>query len=248
MEKMYLSVVILAYNKAENLPITLIDIDKHLRSADFNYEILIIDNFSNDNTADVVHKFLPVVQGLRLIENNKRSGNGEIMRQGIKESKGQFILFMSADNIVGVNHFFQMTSLFEGENDKKYDIVIGSRYIQGSNISPPYPFFYRVCNFIGNLIIKILILPGVKDAQCDFKCFTRESALHIFPVIKTDHLATDIEILAIGRKIGYKIKEIPIAWANNNSNTVKLSTYFYILRDLFKIKVWIWKNDYKLSK
>ncbi len=246
--KLYLSVVIPACNEADNLPAVLIDIDKHLRPVEFSYEILVIDNASSDNTADVAHKFLPIVKGLRLIANDRHYGGGEIMRQGETESVGQFVLFMEADNAVSINYFFQMIAFLENKEGKKNDIILGSRYMDGSIIMPRLSLPYRIYQVLNNMMIRALLLPEIRDPQSHFRCFTKEAAKCIFSVIETNHFATDIEALVIGNRMGYNIKEIPVTWANNFSKSIKLSSYFYILRDILKIRARIWTNHYKLSR
>jgi dolichyl-phosphate beta-glucosyltransferase len=247
-KKPYLSVIIPAYNEAERLPTTLIDIDKHLREADFDYEILVVNDGSTDSTADVVRKFQSVVKGLDLIgEEETNRGKGYRVRQGMLEAKGKFRLFTDADNSTSIDHFFKMIPHLEGAEGKKYDIVIGSRDIKGSKLIPPQPWYRRILGNIGNLIIQTVLLPGIWDTQCGFKCFSEESAEKIFPLMKINRWAIDIEALALGKKMGYKIKEVPITWVNDTRSRVKGSAYIGVLRDVFKIRFWLWTNRYKIK-
>lgn len=247
-KKPYLSVIIPAYNEADRLPTTLIDIDKHLREADFDYEILVVNDGSKDNTAEIVRKFESVVKGLRLIGSDINHGKGYVVREGMKEAKGKFRLFTDADNSTSIDQFFSMIPYLEGTEKEKYDIVIGSRDIKGSRLIPPQPFYRRILGNIGNIIIQIVLLPGIWDTQCGFKCFSEESADRIFPLMKIDRFAIDIEALALGKKMGYKIKEVPITWVNDIRSTVKSSAYLGVLRDVFKIRLWLSTNKYKISK
>jgi dolichyl-phosphate beta-glucosyltransferase len=246
--KPYLSVIIPAYNESNRLPTTLIDIDKHLRGADFDYEILVVNDGSQDNTADIVRKFESVVKGLRLIGEDINRGKGYRVRQGMTEAKGKFRLFTDADNSTSIDHFFRMIPYLEGTEGKKYDIVIGSRDIKGSKLVPPQPFHRRILGNVGNIIIQAVLLPGIWDTQCGFKCFSEEAANRIFPLMKINRWAIDIEALALGKKMGYKIKEVPITWVNDTRSTVKGSAYLGVLRDVFKIRFWLWTNRYKISK
>jgi len=247
-KKPYLSVIIPAYNEANRLPATLIDIDKHLREADFDYEILVVNDGSEDNTADVVHKFESVVKGLRLAGRETNRGKGYTVREGMREAQGKFRLFTDADNSTSIDHFFRMIPYLEGTEGKKYDIVIGSRDIKGSKLMPPQPFYRRIIGNIGNIIIQIFLLPGIWDTQCGFKCFSEESAEKIFPLMKINRWAIDVEALALGKKLGYKIKEVPITWINDTRSRVKSSAYLGVLRDVLKIRLWLWANKYKTSK
>jgi dolichyl-phosphate beta-glucosyltransferase len=247
-KKPYLSVIIPAYNEANRLPATLIDIDKHLREADFDYEILVVNDGSEDNTADIVRKFEPIVKGLRLAGRDINRGKGYTVREGMREAKGKFRLFTDADNSTSIDHFFKMIPYLEGTEGQKYDIVIGSRDIKGSKLIPPQPWYRRIMGNVGNIIIQVLLLPGIWDTQCGFKCFSEEAADRIFPLMKINRWAIDVEALALGKRFGYKIKEIPITWVNDTRSTVKSSAYLGVLRDVLKIRLWLWTNKYKISK
>ena len=245
--KPYLSVIIPVYNKADLLPSTLIDIDKYLRSVDFEYEILVINDGSMDNTAEIVGKFEPLIQKLRFINNNIHRGTGYVVRQGMQEAVGELRLLMDADNSVNINHFTQMIPYFENKTTTKYDIVIGSRFMQGSKLIPLPSFYNRLLSNIENAFARIFLLPNIRDARCGFRCFSDDAAKKIFNITKINHSTTDIEALVIGYKIGYKIKEAPIIYINNTLQTAKLWTYCVVLYDMLKIKVWIWMNRYKFN-
>jgi len=245
--KPYLSVIIPVYNKADLLPSTLIDIDKYLRGVGFDYEILIINDGSTDNTAEIVRKFEPVMQKLRLIDNNICWGKGYVIRQGMQEAIGKLRLLMDVDNSININHFSQMIPYFENEAVTKYDIVIGSRFIQGAKLIPSPSFYNRLLNSIESVFMRILLLPNIEDARCEFKCFSENAAKQIFNITKINRFTADIETLVIGYKIGYKIKEIPVIYINNALQKAKLFTYCVVLWDMLKIKVRIWMNRYKIN-
>ena len=245
--KPYLSVIIPVYNKADLLPSTLIDIDKYLRKTGFEYEILIINDGSTDNTVEIVLKFEPVIQKLRLIDNNIHRGKGYAIRQGMQEAKGKLRLLMDADNSINIDHFSQMIPYFENESVIKYDIIIGSRFIQGSKLIPSPSFCNRLLNRFKNVFVRTLLLPNIQDPRCEFKCFSENAAKQIFNITKINSFTAGIETLAIGYKIGYKIKEIPVIYINNALQRDKLFSYCVVLWDVLKIKVRIWVNCYKIN-
>lgn len=248
-QKPYLSVVIPAYNEAERLPATLVDIDKHLRGADFSYEILVVNDGSKDGTAEVVHKFEPMVQGLRLVDNKENKGKGKVVKQGMIEAKGQFRLFTDADNSTSIDHFFRMIPFLEGTTEEgKFDIVIGSRDVKGSKLVPPQPFYRRALGNIGNIVIQIFLLPKIWDTQCGFKCFSEEAAEKVFPFTRINRWAIDAEALAIAKVFGYKIKEVPITWVNDTRSRVALKAYIGTLLDVLKVRIWLWTDSYKLRE
>jgi dolichyl-phosphate beta-glucosyltransferase len=238
--KPYLSIIIPAHNEAKRLPLTLIDIEKHLKNADFLYEIIVVDNNSTDSTPEIGKRFAHLIKGLKLIEY-KTPGKGGAVRHGILEAKGKIRLFMDADNSTAIDQFYKMTPyLKEG-----YDVVIGSRDIEGARLVPPQPWYKRLAGNIGNLVIQALLLPGIWDTQCGFKAFTEEAALKIFPLLKTNRWGFDVEVLSLAKKFGYRIKEIPVVWVNNPFSKVKATTYLQVLWEVVKIKWWLMANKYQ---
>jgi len=249
--KPYLSVIIPAYNEAKRLPLTLIDIDRHLSKVDFSYEIIVINNNSTDATAEVVERFSHLIKNLKLI-NCKVPGKGAAVKKGMLEAKGEIRLFTDADNSTSIDQFSKMIPYFPARGGSAaggkegYDVVFGSRDIKGAKMVPPQPWYKRFAGDVGNLIIQILLLPGIWDTQCGFKAFTEEAARKIFPLLKTERWAFDVEILALAKKMGYKIKEIPVVWVNDPFSRIKASSYIQVLLEVFKIKWWAITNKYKL--
>ncbi|MEK7568051.1 MAG: dolichyl-phosphate beta-glucosyltransferase [Patescibacteria group bacterium] len=230
--KPYLSVIIPAYNEAKRLPLTLIDVDKHLSRADFSYEIIVVNDGSKDATSEIVKRFSHLIKNLRLIDNKENHGKGWVVRQGMLEAKGNVRIFTDADNSTSIDQFFKMMPHFK----EGYDVVIGSRDIEGSRLVPPQPAYKRFAGNIGNLIIQVLLLPGIWDTQCGFKAFSEEAAEKIFKIAKIDRWGFDVEALALAKEFGYKIKEIPVVWVNDLSSHVSASAYLQVLLEVLKIK------------
>jgi glycosyltransferase involved in cell wall biosynthesis len=239
--KPYLSVIIPAYNEAQRLPLTLIDIGKHLKEADFSYEIIVVDNNSTDATQEIAERFSHLIKNLRVIKCNVL-GKGATVKYGILEAEGEIRLFMDADNSTSIDQFNKMIPYFH----EGYDVVIGSRDIEGAKLIPPQPWYRRIAGNIGNLIIQALLLRGIWDTQCGFKAFTGEAAEKIFPLVKISRWGFDVEVLALAKKFGYKIKEIPVVWVNNPFSHVKASAYIQVLWEVLKIKWWIMTNKYQI--
>jgi len=238
----YLSVIIPAYNEARRLPKTLTEIDKYLRKQSYDYEILVVNDGSRDKIAEVVRCLTPGVKHLRLIDNKENKGKGAVVRQGMLEAKGEFRLFTDADNSTSIDQLEKMWPEFE----KGSDIVIGSRDVKGAVLNPPQPWLRNVILGEGfRLLRKIIVgLWELGDTQCGFKCFTKKAAENIFPKCKIDRFAFDPEILVIAKKLGYKIKEIPVYWKNDPESKVKFKSMIKMLIDLFKIRWNLIKHKY----
>ena len=102
MKKPHLSVIIPAYNEAKRLPLTLIDVDKHFKKVDFDYEIVVVDNNSKDATREVAERFTHLIKNLKVIECTIQ-GKGAAVKAGMLAAKGDYRLFMDADNSVSVD-------------------------------------------------------------------------------------------------------------------------------------------------
>ena len=244
MAKPYLSVIIPAYNEAQRLPLTLVDVDKHLASQEFSYEILVVNDGSKDATSEIARRFSSLVENLKVIDLPENLGKGAAVRQGMMEAKGNWRLFMDADNSTSVNEFLKMMPYFK----EGYDVVIGSRSVRGAKLNPPQPLYRRLVGRLGNLFIRIILIKGIRDTQCGFKCFSEESAEKIFPLVKIKGWGFDVESLALAQRFHYRIKEVPIFWSNSFFSHVVPRTYLKVLWETIKIWWWLKKGRYDITK
>ena len=242
MAKPFLSVVIPAYNEAKRLPLTLIDVDKHLQEQEYSYEILVVNDGSTDATAEIVRRFSGLMENLKLVDNKENHGKGWVVRQGMLAAKGTWRLFMDADNSTSVVEFNKMLPSFK----EGYEVVIGSRDVKGAKMSPPQIFYKRWLGDLGNLFIQALVLPHIWDTQCGFKCFSDEAAEKIFRLTKIDRWGFDVEALAIAKEMGYKIKEMPVFWVNDVRSHVSPTAYLQVLWEVVKVRWWLFRNAYGL--
>lgn len=243
MAKPYLSVIIPAHNEAKRLPLTLIDVDKHLSEQEYSYEIIVVNDGSKDATAEIVRRFQPLIENLKLIDNEKNQGKGAVVRQGMLAAKGNWRLFMDANNSTSIIEFNKMMPYF----DDGYEIVIGSRAVKGVKLNPPQNILKQLAGKMGNLFIQFLLLRKIWDTQCGFKCFSEEAARRIFSLTKIDRWGFDIETLALARAMGYQIREMPVYWVNDPRSQVNFRFYFQVLWETVKVKWWLWRKTYKLE-
>ncbi len=235
MEKVYLSVIIPAYNEEKSIGKTLLDIDSYLTQQDYSYEIIVVSDGSRDKTVQIVNKFSEMIKNLRVIDNKKNHGKGWVVKQGMLEANGKYKLFTDADNATTIDHFEKMIPFFK----KGYQVVIGSRDKKdalGARQAVAQSFFKRQLGNMGNLLIQLMAVPGVWDTQCGFKAFTEKAAKDIFKRCLIEKWGFDIEALALAKKIGYKIGIIPVNWINNPNSRVSLKGYLRTFYELFKIR------------
>lgn len=233
-----LSVIIPAYNEEKRIEHTLLDVDQYLEKQNYEYEILVVDNGSNDRTVDVVKKLeATTVQNAHILEqppvvpgNNK----GNAVRKGIMAAQGEYVVFMDADNATPIHEIEK----FWPQLEKGIEVVIGSRYQDPSTVKIKQPFYKILLSRLSNMLIQIVLIPHIKDTQCGFKAFKTSAAKEIFKNLTIFGWAFDMELLAIALKLSYRIKEVPVSWEEHGGSHVPLKAYIQSLIDLFRIK---WK-------
>jgi dolichyl-phosphate beta-glucosyltransferase len=229
-----LSVIIPAYNEEKRITKILQEIDRYLSKQSYNYEIIVVSDGSKDKTAEVAKNLQSQIKNLRIIDNKENHGKGYVTRQGMLEAKGDYRLFTDADNSTSVDQVEKMWPEFE----KGFDVVIGSRDIKGAVLDPPQPWLRNIILGEGfKLFRKIVIgLWGIQDTQCGFKGLSKKATENVFPKCEIDRFAFDPEILVIAKKLGYKIKEVPVCWKNDPDSRVKFKSMVKMAIDLFKIR------------
>ncbi|MEA3452866.1 MAG: dolichyl-phosphate beta-glucosyltransferase [Patescibacteria group bacterium] len=231
---MKLSVVIPAYNEEKRVPKTLSSISSYLTKQDYDYEIVVVNDGSKDNTAQVVKDLEFTIPNLRLIDNKKNQGKGGVVTQGMLEAKGDYRLFTDADNSTSVDQVEKMWPWFE----KGFDLVIGSRDVKGAVLDPPQPWIRKV--ILGDsfkLIRKFILgLWSLQDTQCGFKGFSAKAAEDVFSKVKTKGFNFDVESLVLAKRLKYKIKEVPIRWVNDLESKVKMKDIIRMFSDMLKLR------------
>jgi len=239
-KEIYLSAVVPAYNEEKTIKETLLDINNFFANQDYNSEIIVVDDGSCDKTVAAAKKLKSIIKNLTVLENKKNCGKGYSVKKGILAANGKFRLFMDADNSTNIEQIKNFIPFLENG----YDAAIGNRDLKESEIKKHQPFYKEVLGGIGNVLIKLLAVPGIEDTQCGFKCFSEKFAEDIFPKLTINRWGFDIEILALANRFGYKIKSVPIIWENKEDGNVRLKDYILTLADLFKIKINLIKKKY----
>lgn len=230
---MYLSVIIPVYKEEKRVSKTILAVDQYLSKQKYQYEIIVVSDDSSPNkTVEVVKNLQKMVKNLRIIENEKNHGKGFVVKQGMLEAQGDYRLFMDADNSTTVDQVENFLPWFQ----EGYDVVIGSRAIKGAKIDVHQPFYKEFLGKAGNKVIQVVAVPGINDTQAGFKCFSAKAAEDIFSKVTIERWGFDIEVLALARKLNYKIKEVPIEWINDAQSHVKMSSYAEVLIETFKIR------------
>ncbi len=246
----YLSVIIPAYNEGKRLPLTLIDVDRHLQEHDFSYEIIVVISPSSDNTNEIMRRFPSIIKNLKCITLIENQGRGLAVKTGMLAAKGAWRIVMDADNSTSIVEFNKMQPYFSAkdgsasdENNNTgthaFDIVIASRYLVGSTASGHLPIHRRLISGLGRFITRMILVRKVADPNCGFKCFSAASAEKIFGLMQTTGWLSDLEALTRALKLGYKIKEVPVHYSYEAGTHRSPRSFAQISSDYCKI--WWWK-------
>lgn len=229
---MKLSVVVPAYNEAQRLPPSLDTIVAYLQANHPDFEVVVVDDGSTDETPALVRARCDAEPRVRLISYRPNQGKGHAVRKGLEAATGDAILFSDADLSTPIDEVDKMLPLIE----RGRDVVIGSRALAQSEIRERQPLYRELAGKFFNLIVRLLILPGLHDTQCGFKLFRREAIVPVLPHLRNDGFAFDVEILALAKALGKSIEEVPVIWVNSPMTRVRLSAASRAYADLLDIR------------
>jgi len=237
----YLSVIIPVYNEEKRIKKTLLSVKDYLDKQNYESEILLVDDGSQDKTKEVIIEVIKEWPSYQLLTNIKNRGKGAVVKQGVLAAQGEYILFTDADNATPI---VQIEKLFSYSKD--YPIIIGSRHCPGAKIHIVQAKHRIVLSRLSNLLIRWLAVPGIYDTQCGFKLFQRESAQEIFRRVTIDRFGFDFEALAIAHYLGYSFKEVGVDWYNDGDSKVRAGRdAIRTLQDLFKVRRNLNRGVYK---
>jgi len=254
-KQLKLSVVIPAFNEEHRIEQSLRTLFAFFKDVDYEYEIIISDDGSTDATCDIVKKFTLGWKNLRVL-SNPHKGKAPTIISGINSAVGEFVLMTDVDLSVDITEF---PKLFGYVKNAGYDIAIASREGVGAQRINE-PLMRHIMGRVFNLLVQVMLLPGIQDTQCGFKLFKTTVAQRIFkhtllysandPEIKGGRVsAFDVEILYVAKKLGYKIKQVPIIWVYADKSKVhNLKDSYYNAKDVFKVRLFSILKKYKFKK
>ena len=236
-----LTIVIPAFNESKRIGTTIEAIRRYFERTGMTGEIIVVDDGSSDDTAGVVNALKDRVRDLYCVRYLPNRGKGYAVKVGVEKSRGEYILFADADNSTPIEEFEKFSPLL-----KEYAVVIGSRYIAGSNITIRQPKYRIVLGRLGNFLIQAFLLDDIKDTQCGFKAFQHSAAKDIFSRMKVNRFGFDIELLSIARILHYSIHEVPISWYNSPESRVRpIKDALWTFVELLYIKLNLWSGRYE---
>jgi len=210
------SFILPAYNESERLATSLPKVLEYVGQRRLDAEIIVVNDGSKDDTADIVRKFAAVDDCVRLLENPGNRGKGYSVRNGMLHARGELILFTDTDLSSPI---YEADKLFAAIREGA-DVAIGSRWLQRELQTEPQPLMRQLYGRLFNLGLRIVLGLSFKDTQCGFKAFTREAAHIIFPRQHIERWGFDPEILFLANKFKLKTVEVPVQWAHDHRSKI----------------------------
>lgn len=213
-----LSIVVPAYNEEGRIGDTLPVIWEYAHERYESFELIVVDDGSNDATASIVTSFAESHPEVRLISYSPNQGKGCAVRTGMLEARGELVLFCDADLATPMEEAARLKARISG----KCQVAIGSRAVRGAELVVRQPLYREFAGRTFNLMVRLLAVPGIHDTQCGFKMFTQSAAKQIFSRCRENGFAFDIEVLHVARRLGYGVVEVPVHWRHVAGSKVRL--------------------------
>ncbi|MFF3380713.1 glycosyltransferase [Streptomyces sp. NPDC002680] len=228
-----LTVVVPAYNEEARLGPTLDAITGHLRENEGrwgDWEVVVVDDGSTDGTGALVTALAdPRVQ---LVTSPRNRGKGHALRLGVAASRGARVLVTDADLAAPIEELEVLDkALGEG-----HAAAIGSRSVPGSTIEHHQHLVREFLGRAGNLLIRRVAVPGIRDTQCGFKLFDGDRARTAFAASRLNGWGIDVEVLQHFRRADWPVAEIPVRWAHQSGSKVRPLDYARVLAELTALK------------
>lgn len=211
---MTLSIIIPAYNESQRIGKTLLKLKAYLASHSIPAEIIVVDDGSSDDAVRVVNTLN--IPALRIVSNSTNRGKGYSVRHGFRVANGESVLFMDADGSTSLDEIDKFLNLMRDG----YDVLIGSRYSYGSNITIRQPIFRRFVGIVSRNLIRFLFNFPYSDTQCGFKMFSRSAVNELLPYMHENGFIFDVEILYWARRLKMKALEVGVTWENDEESKI----------------------------
>ncbi len=228
----HLSVIIPAYNEEQRIVKTLASVQEYLALQPYTSEIIVVDDGSTDKTKQVALKVQIINSKLHVLGNTQNRGKGFVVRQGLLAAQGHYRLFMDADHATPIAEVAKLL-----RHAKTHDMVIGSRSLPGATIVQHQPLHRRLLgNLYWAMAALITGLHGFHDTQCGFKLVSARCANDVLPKCQANGWSFDVELLLCAKRLGYRIKEVPIAWADGRQSKMRILGMMASVIELFAIR------------
>jgi dolichyl-phosphate beta-glucosyltransferase len=241
LEPVTYSIILPAYNECARIAGTLEKILAHATRCGWNAEVIVVNDGSSDDTAQIVGECARRHSVVRLLENPGNRGKGYSVRHGMLSARGDILLFSDADLSSPIEEADKLfAAIAEGA-----DLAVGSRWLDRRLQIRRQPLHRRFLGRIFNLALRVILGLQFKDTQCGFKAFTRRSAQTIFPLQKIERWGFDPELLYLAKRLGFDVREVPVAWSHREGTRIHpLRDGIRMFGELLRIRWYALKGNY----
>jgi len=233
LEPLTFSIVLPAYNEEDRICASLDKITEYARQHAWRIEVIVVNDGSTDNTADIVRAYGERYPWLRLLENPGNRGKGFSVRNGMLHARGDILLFSDADLSSPIQEADKLVAALQAGAD----VAIGSRWVQKELQVVRQPLRRRILGRLFNLALRVVLGLNFKDTQCGFKAFRRSSAELVFTQQQVETWGFDPELLYLAKKAGLRIVEVPVYWAHSEGTRLHpLRDGIRMFAQLFQIR------------
>ncbi len=230
---MLLSLVIPAYNETGRIGATIAQVAGYLRHQPFDWEVIVVIDGGDPGTAREAHEAAKAHPLVRVLDNGENRGKGFSVRRGFQEATGDRMAFIDADLSLPIEDLPRMMECF----DAGADVAIASRTVPGAREEGQAPAGRGLMSRLFNVVVRLVLLPGITDTQCGFKGFTAAAAKRIFAVAESNRFGFDVEALYLARTFGMRIDEFPVCCRYHGGSSVnRIGDGFQMLKDLIAIR------------
>jgi glycosyltransferase involved in cell wall biosynthesis len=216
-----LSVIIPAYNEAARLGNTLRAVVDYLRQNAPGAEVIVVDDGSADNTAELARQAFADAGNLRtsVITYKSNLGKGRAVRLGLLAARSDVALFSDADLSTPIT---EAPKLVEPIVSGEYDVTFGSRALDRELIGVHQSWRREQGGRIFNLVVRLATGMPFWDTQCGFKAFRMSRCRPLIEAATIDRFGFDVELLYLAFRAGLRLKEVPVRWDHNEGSKVTL--------------------------
>lgn len=238
-----LSILIPAYNEEQRLPSTLETVKSYLDSKSYDFvEVVVVDDGSTDGTAAIVQQVAQKDARFRLVSNPGNRGKGYAVRHGMREAKGDWVLFSDADLSAPIQELDKLVAAVRRE---KADGAIGSRALDRSLVGRHQSFLREFAGRFFNVLMRLATGLPYRDTQCGFKMLRADAARVVAARQQSEGFGFDVEILYIAKKHGFRVVEVPVRWFNVEGTKVSMWNGLSAFADPWRVRLNDLKGLYK---
>ena len=239
MEKKKISIIIPAYNEALRIKQTLYEVLEYVDEKKLKVEIIVVDDGSKDSTAHTAREIKD--KRVVVLSYKPNQGKGYAIKTGVKEARGDLILFIDADHSIPISHLKEFLPCI-----KTHEMVIGSKAMKKTEKVKSQKKHREFLGRCFNFLVRVITGVRFKDTQCGFKLFDAKAAKKIFSQMKVKRFSFDVEALYLAKKYGYKVKEMPITLTSRETSRVSIVfDSLSMLKDVVCIRLRDWSGKYK---